>query len=84
MAESKTTSQSHSAGIGLSYQPPSVPRTDSQNMSIQTHNLKEHTDLCPMATNTYSNEKETNAEISQPAQNRYYLRQYNVFSINRV
>ena len=47
----------------LSYQPP-LQRTDSQNMSIQTHDPKIVNDLCP------TNIKAENEELSQSAKFR--------------
>ena len=75
MADSKTNSHSHTMRIGMSYQPPPcLRRTDSHNMSIQTHDSTECNDLCPTATKSDFKEKEMNSENSQPAKFRYYFK----------
>ena len=79
MADSKINPHSHTMRIGMSYQPPTLRQTDSQSMSIQTHDLTEYNDLCPTATKTNFKEKEMNAEISQPAKFRYYFE--NIFDL---
>ena len=74
LADSKINSCSHTMRMEMSYQPPSLRRTDSQNMSVQTHDSTEYNDLCPTTTRTDFKEKERNAEIYQPAKFRYYLK----------
>ena len=54
MAACKTNP--HSITTELSYQPP-LQRTDSQNMSIQTHDPKKVNDLCPTNIKEAENEK---------------------------
>ena len=62
MAVSKTNPHSPTIRTELSYQPP-LQRTDSQNMSIQTHDTKKVNDICPTKIKAENEDSSHSAKI---------------------